>query len=254
MIRIALLLLFVVALVCSVEASIKHDEVEPFKQPKPTSVSEAAGVKFKPQLYIAKGCTSFPAVNSDGATSGGLKGTYGVDACEVAPLGSQVYGRAKQHKGVWAIMYSWYFPKSFYGNEPDGRHDWTSMIMWFDDITLEKPTVLGVSLSISATEYSKKTFIASAFYAGSHQLGYNRSDGSNTTIRVYHSTKMSSPAFLGLSQYEGEYQDLIMWSQLSDDARLALENPKNFKHKLVPFNDDNFLTGATTGARSRKRS
>eukprot|EP00644_Phytophthora_capsici_P012309 jgi/Phyca11/119285/e_gw1.38.194.1 len=75
---------------------IDHDKVEPIPQPDPVTISEKAAVKFKPQLNIADGCVSFPAVNGAGDVSGGLKGSGGNSACDSAPLGSQVYGRAGQ--------------------------------------------------------------------------------------------------------------------------------------------------------------
>lgn len=87
-------------------ASIGHDEVQPIAQPEPITVSEKAAVKFKPRLFIDSGCVSYAAVNTEGDTSGGLKGNSDDEGCEEAPLGSQVYGRAGWHNDVWAIMYA----------------------------------------------------------------------------------------------------------------------------------------------------
>ncbi|GMF64797.1 unnamed protein product [Phytophthora lilii] len=35
---------------------LDHDQVQPFKQPEPVTISEKAGVKFKPQIHITNGC------------------------------------------------------------------------------------------------------------------------------------------------------------------------------------------------------
>ncbi|KAK1930809.1 hypothetical protein P3T76_013766 [Phytophthora citrophthora] len=74
--------------------TINHDQVQPFAQPDPVTISEKAAIKFKPQLEAQYGCASFPAVNAAGGITGGLKGTKGTSACSEVPLGSQVYGRS----------------------------------------------------------------------------------------------------------------------------------------------------------------
>ncbi|KAG6956514.1 hypothetical protein JG688_00011396, partial [Phytophthora aleatoria] len=71
-----------------------HDQVQPFAQPDPATISEKAAVKFKPQLYIQFWMRSFPAVNAAGEITRGLKGTDETDGCMEAPLGSQVYERS----------------------------------------------------------------------------------------------------------------------------------------------------------------
>ncbi|KUF84498.1 NPP1 protein [Phytophthora nicotianae] len=97
------------ALVACATASIGHGKVQPFPQVMPVTISDKAAIKFKPQLFTPEYvCVPYPAVDAAGETTGGLKGTKRNDACKYAPLGSQVYGRAKD---LWAIMYAWYFPK-----------------------------------------------------------------------------------------------------------------------------------------------
>ncbi|KAL3660460.1 hypothetical protein V7S43_014610 [Phytophthora oleae] len=104
--------------------TINHDQVKPFAQPEPVTISEKAAVKFKPQLSIGSGCVSFPAVNAAGEITGGLKGTKDTEGCTEAPLGSQVYGRSAWYQDKWAMMYAWYFPKNFCSYKPESRHDW----------------------------------------------------------------------------------------------------------------------------------
>ncbi|KAI9992903.1 hypothetical protein PInf_014841 [Phytophthora infestans] len=62
----------VAALAATDVGALNHDQVRPFGQPSPVSISEKAAVKFKPQLHISNGCHPYPAVNAAGETSGGL--------------------------------------------------------------------------------------------------------------------------------------------------------------------------------------
>ncbi|KAG4042351.1 hypothetical protein PC123_g22158 [Phytophthora cactorum] len=188
------------ALVACATATVDHDKIEPFPQPEPVTISEKTAIKFKPQLYTSEiACVSYPAVNAAGEVTGGLKGTNGNDACKYAPKGSQVYGRAGWYKDMWAIMYAWYFPKGFWLDFPTRRHDWKSVVVWIDNLDLETPKIVGVSMSKSDTKYYKE-----------------------------------------LKTWDGEYQDLIMWEQLTDAARVALNDSKNFGRAEVPFSDEHY--------------
>jgi hypothetical protein len=105
--------------------TIPHKDVKPFPQPEPVTVSEKAGVKFKPQIDINTGCVPYPAVNDIGETSGGLQETGSPKGgCRGSGHGSQVYGRSTWHNQVWAIMCSWYFPKDAPSSGMGHRHDW----------------------------------------------------------------------------------------------------------------------------------
>nr|AEZ06579.1 Nep1-like protein [Hyaloperonospora arabidopsidis] len=237
------LVLTTVAIIFAVDASLPHDKIVPLIQPKPITTSDKAALKYKPQLYVANGCSSFPAVNAAGKTNGGLKGTKGASKCGVSPTGSQVYGRSKWYKGDWAIMFSWYFPKGFHDRKASRRHDWASVVIWLDNPARKTQKILRVSLSISDTEYKKIVHIPPIFFAGNRgnmRYGNVGGRGSNSSVKVYHGTKTSCGSFLRLSQYEGEYQDLIMWNQLPNVSRAALEDPKNFGDARVPFTDANF--------------
>ncbi|EGZ13762.1 hypothetical protein PHYSODRAFT_335497 [Phytophthora sojae] len=125
--------LLVVALVCItllcsvVGATIIHDQVKPFAQPVPVTISEKAAVKYKPQLFTYDRCESFPAVNAAGEVTGGLKGTKGKKGCEKAPRGSQVYGRSGWYQDKWPMMFAWYFQKNVKGHASKKRHDWANM-------------------------------------------------------------------------------------------------------------------------------
>eukprot|EP00644_Phytophthora_capsici_P000917 jgi/Phyca11/109192/e_gw1.16.142.1 len=248
--------------------TIDHDKVQPFKQPDPVTVSEKAAVKYKPQLVIGSGCVSFPAVNAAGDITGGLKGTKSTDGCTEAPLGSQVYGRSTWYQDKWAMMFAWYFPKNFWGGEGESRHLWSNMVVWIDNPALETPKILGASLSRQTLDppkalflfsladrqkvpYKKVTGIDPMHFVGMqaiqtgrigrYRYTYNYTGGSNTSTRVYHGFPDSS-AWIGLEfvNVNGEYQDLIMWNQLTDQARATLESADFGEKTKVPFNDKNF--------------
>ncbi|POM77864.1 Necrosis inducing-like protein NPP1 type [Phytophthora palmivora] len=213
------LLVIIITTLAAVSADkIDHDKVEPLPQPDPVTISEKAAVKFKPQLNIADGCASFPAVNVAGDVSGGLKGSNGNSACDSAPLGSQVYGRAGSYNDKWAIMYAWYFPKGFFMGVASRRYDWASAVVWIDNPDFATPAILGLSTSTSDDEYQKK--------APAPDFGILN----GVTPTLYHS----------ISEHEnGRFPALIMWEQLTDAAREAL-NTWDFGDAFVPVNDANF--------------
>eukprot|EP00644_Phytophthora_capsici_P010357 jgi/Phyca11/123587/e_gw1.51.172.1 len=250
--------------------TIDHDKVQPFKQPDPVTVSEKAALKYKPQLAVYGTCVSFPAVNAAGEITGGLKGTKGTEGCTEAPLGSQVYGRSAWYQDKWAMMFAWYFPKNFWGGGADSRHLWSNMVLWLDNPALETPKILGASLSRQTLDvpkilfvlplvdrqkdpYTKVTAVPPMGFVGMQaiQTGrisrftytYNYTGGSNTSTRVSQGYPDSS-SWIGLTfaTRDGEYQDLIMWNQLTDQARAALESADFGKDMKVPFNDENFET------------
>ncbi|GMF12899.1 unnamed protein product [Phytophthora lilii] len=126
---------------------IGHDQVQPFAQPEPTTDSEKAAVRYKPQLTVSYGCHPYPAVQADGSVSAGLKGTGPADGeCMGSSLGSQVYSRSDWYDDKWAIMYAWYLPKGR-GTQFQSRHSWETAVVWIDDPALDNATVLGVSLN-----------------------------------------------------------------------------------------------------------
>ncbi|OWZ01948.1 Necrosis inducing protein NPP1 [Phytophthora megakarya] len=247
---------------------IDHDQVQPFDQPEPVTISEKAAVKYKPQLFIRDGCASFPAVNAAGEITGGLKGTKNTEDCEKAPLGSQMYGRSTWYQDKWAMMYAWYFPKNFGGYKAKKRHDWASIVLWIDNPAVETPKILGASLSQQTLKppklvflpmgerleepYQKMTELPPMAFVGMQQIQHNRisrwqwnytyEGGSNISTRVAHTyaDKFSWIASR-FSYQDGTYHDLIMWEQLTAAAREAL-NSADFEEAKVPFNENNFET------------
>ncbi|ETM33826.1 hypothetical protein L914_18977 [Phytophthora nicotianae] len=198
------LVIIIAATLAAVTARrVDHDKLGPIPQPDPVTISEKAAIKFKPQLNIADGCVSFPAVNDGGDFSGGLKGSNGNSACDDAPMGSQVYGRAAWYNDKWAIMYAWFFPKGFF-------------------------MVLGLSTSTSDDEYQRK----------SPAPDFGILNG--VTPLLYRSiNEVAGQPMLDYSSRSGDFQPLIMWEQLTDAARETL-NTFDFGNAQVPFNDANF--------------
>ncbi|ETL81841.1 hypothetical protein L917_17913 [Phytophthora nicotianae] len=232
------------ALLSCASATVDHDKIEPFPQPEPATISEKAAVKFKPQLYTPSSvCVPYPAVNVAGEVTGGLKGTNGNDACKYAPKGSQIYGRAGWYNDLWAIVYAWYFPKGFWMDSPSRRHDWKSVVVWIDNPESQTPKIVGVSMSKSDTKYYTETKTWPSYFAGYRMEGriYDRTYiyGSNTSLRFQYQSDLGSP-YLNFGDWEGEYQDLIMWEQLTDAARAALNDGNNFGDAEVPFSDEHY--------------
>ncbi|OWZ09957.1 hypothetical protein PHMEG_00017263 [Phytophthora megakarya] len=221
-----------------------HDKVQGIPQPEPLTVSEKAAILFKPQLYTPNSvCVPFPAVSGAGEVTGGLKGTNGNDACEKSPNGSQVYGRAEKYKNLWAIMYAWYFPKGFsWLGFPSRRHDWKNVVVWIDNPEVMEPKIVGVSMSKSGTKYSIQTKLSADYYAGFRIMGRRHNPGyiygSKTSLRFEYKTYFGT--YVDFTFRHGEYQDLIMWEQLSEAAREGLNNEDNFGEATVPFSDDNY--------------
>ncbi|KAI9986028.1 hypothetical protein PInf_024869 [Phytophthora infestans] len=205
---------------------IDHDQVKPFSQPEPLTISEKAAVKFKPQIHVTNGCHPYPAVNEAGETSSGLK-TKGAPSagCKGSGWGSQVYGRSTWVDGVWAIMYSWYFPKDSPSSGLGHRHDWEHVIVWIDNPGIESPKILAVTPS-AHDGYSKQVPPKSDCVDG-------------TSVKVnYESTWPVNHALESTSK-GGDFQDLIMWDQLSENARRAM-NGVGWGKANTPFNDGNF--------------
>ncbi|KUF91720.1 hypothetical protein AM588_10004549 [Phytophthora nicotianae] len=209
-----------------VEKFIDHDAVVPFKQPEPVTISEKAAIKFKPQLHITNGCHAYPAVNAIGETSGGLKTSGAPSAgCKGSGWGSQVYGRSTWYNGVWAIMYSWYFPKDSPSTGLGHRHDWEHVIVWIDNPEIAEPKILAVTPS------------AHSGYSAQVPPDANKVDG--TSVKVKYLSKWPINHALESTGEGGDYQDLIMWGQMTDAAREALSRT-SFGDANVPMNDGNF--------------
>ncbi|KAG6614213.1 necrosis inducing-like protein NPP1 type [Phytophthora cinnamomi] len=208
-------------------AVIAHDAVVPFPQPTPNTTIQTVAVKFKPQIYINNGCHPYPAVDEDGNTSGGLKPTGSQSAgCKGSGYGSQIYGRAVEYEGVYAFMYSWYMPKDETLDGQGHRHDWENCVVWLN--SLDDPSIVALSASYHSTYLYYYPPDSDYLDGNSAKIEY-----STSWVILDHSLSATSTA--------GETQDLIMWDQLTDAARTALEDT-DFGSANVPFKEANFAT------------
>ncbi|ETI38514.1 hypothetical protein F443_15773 [Phytophthora nicotianae P1569] len=125
---------------------------------------------------------------------------------------------------MWAIMYAWYFPKGFWMDFPTRRHDWKNVVVWIDNPDLESLKIVAVSMSKSG----------------------------RTSLRFHYQTDLGSPylnfAWWGvfiIAQHFFQCNTELnfrtsVWEQLTDPARVALNDIYNFGDAEVPFSDNNF--------------
>ncbi|EGZ11338.1 hypothetical protein PHYSODRAFT_338051 [Phytophthora sojae] len=195
----------------------------------PVAVTKAA-IKFKPTLFIKDGCHS-----------GGLDPKASDDECKGSALGSQLYSQSTWHRDTGATMYAWYFPKDTNLYLRGVRHDWVSAIVWLDNPALVNQTVVGVSLSRGGTDYV-------AFHpATSRRSAYLMEDGRHPMMEYSAENTKSGYHTIDASLSVGDSQDLIHWSQLTDQARDALQTGDFGSSTLAPFNDANFAKNLERG-------
>ncbi|GMF51972.1 unnamed protein product [Phytophthora fragariaefolia] len=226
--------------------SIGHDKVQPFPQPEPITISEKAAVKHKPSLQIVNGCHPYPAVNAAGEVGAGLKGSGKPDGkCKGSDLGSQVYGRASWHNDLWAIMYAWYFPKDSYDSifSRDGhRHKWVNAVVWLDNPALESPKIFAVSTSNLKGSYRirKNAPPQCGLFCDPEFTEYINGSSPMLSYGKYIEEPSLHMLRMTTKRGVGEVQDLIMWEQLSEPARVALSVMDFGEKAKVPFIDANF--------------
>ncbi|EGZ07903.1 necrosis inducing like protein NPP1 type [Phytophthora sojae] len=155
-------------------------------QSEAISLSEKAAVRFKPQLLIGNGCNTYPAVNAQGQTSGGLKPTGGsMDTCILASSPCSLYVRSAWQKNVWATMYAWYFPKDSPKSGKGHRHDWENIVVWLENPAPECTKLLAVSTSSDNGEYLKYSPPDKKFIAGNAPLvKYESVDGNSEAQQI----------------------------------------------------------------------
>uniref|UniRef100_A0AAV1V1L7 Uncharacterized protein n=1 Tax=Peronospora matthiolae TaxID=2874970 RepID=A0AAV1V1L7_9STRA len=206
--------------------SKEHNQVQPFAQVVgDNSYTAVAALKFKPQLHITSGCHSYPAVNAEGEFSRGLKPSGpNSGKCKGSGYGSQVYGRSAWCKDKWAIMYAWYFPKD---NREGARHDWEHIVVWLDNPAVTHQKLLAVSIwDGRKSNYWTLPLPGPVFMDGSSpKLDYGR-------LNSYERT-------LSLTHLAGEFQPLIMWEQMTENARITF-NTVLWPKDLMPMSNSSF--------------
>ncbi|KAG5951141.1 hypothetical protein E4U53_003701 [Claviceps sorghi] len=128
-------------------ATIDHDKVQVIPELLPPGNLGLNLKKFQPYFNTeGPGCWPYPAVDIDGNTSGGLKPTGSSGGGCTDSVG-QVYVRAAKYAGYWAAMYTWYMPKDLPVLGEGHRNDWEDCVLWFDDLNLPNPKLVGASVS-----------------------------------------------------------------------------------------------------------
>ncbi|CAI5708949.1 unnamed protein product [Hyaloperonospora brassicae] len=206
--------------------SISLELVEPFPEQKATTIGDKAGVKFKPQIHVSKGCSSYPAVNAAGETTDGMILDKPVDGkCKEPKQGSQAYGRGTWHLKKFAIMFAWHFPTYV---SLDVRYDWEHVILWLNNPAIANPTIEAVSVWHERKREYVKTATPDSKYM----------DGSSLKLDL---GETYSTRNLSLSTLPGQFQPLIMWDQMPDITRRALNETKWYVN-LMPLSDPRFTT------------
>ncbi|KAG7394279.1 hypothetical protein PHYBOEH_005416 [Phytophthora boehmeriae] len=122
-------------------------------------------------------------------------------------------------------MYSWYFPKDQPSTGLGHRHDWEHVVIWIDNPDVANPKIIAVTPS-AHNGYSKYAPPPADSMAG-------------LAAKINYESHWPVNHALGMTTKGGEFQDLIMWEQLTDDARRALNEVK-WGAANVPMNDGNF--------------
>ncbi|CAH0473181.1 unnamed protein product [Peronospora belbahrii] len=198
--------------------TLDFDQVAPFPEVQPDNEMYAAALRFKPQLHISNGCHPYPAVNKHGDTSDGLSVWRIFTTCKGSPLGSQIYGRMVEQGGHFVILYALFFPRDRMVSLPwFGHHSgWEHLFVRLSDFT-SNAELLSVTV---------KTQIGYTTY-GPHEAQYM--DGDH--FKVKYTWLVHSQHFLKATTKPGEFQDLIMWSNMTKEAQDALEHTKFFGSK-----------------------
>lgn len=160
--------------------------------------------------------------------SGGLQDTGNVSAGCRDPNKGQIYARAAWHRGRFAIMYAWYFPKDqpTAGNVAGGhRHDWESVVVWIDNPDNTNPRILGGA--------------ASSHSSFRHSANPNRR-GNNVLVEYF--TSFPTNHELQFTNTVGRSYWISDWDAMPQSAKTALGNRNAFGSANVPFRPDNFFS------------
>jgi hypothetical protein len=192
---------------------ISHDQVVGFNTAYPNTTEGELMALYWPFLDIVDGCESYPAVDEQGNTSGGLSPT-GTASGDCSDSTGQVYARAEAYGDYYAIMYSWFMPKdepneveSWFGS--GHRYDWENVVLVLSEESLDA-SVVGVAASYHGD------YVACV---GSDCDEYL--NGSNLLIRYYSAYDVLDHS-LGFTSTVGSQQPLIAWGNLTTAAQEGL--------------------------------
>ncbi|XP_014550634.1 hypothetical protein COCVIDRAFT_114971 [Bipolaris victoriae FI3] len=209
-------------------AVVNHDSLNPIRTRLQPGAIGRAIERFQPLLHIAHGCQPYTAVDDNGNTSGGLQDTGSTDGgCRDRNKG-QTYARAAWHRGKFAIMYAWYWPKDqpIAGNVVGGhRHDWESVVVWLDNPANANPRILGAAASAHGN-YQRTT---------SPPI-----QGNN--VKVEYFTRFPLNHALQFTNTPGRTYWINDWDAMPQASRAALTPGGLFGSANVPFRPDNFFS------------
>ncbi|CBX90595.1 similar to necrosis-and ethylene-inducing protein 1 precursor [Plenodomus lingam JN3] len=208
-------------------AVVPHDSLNPIRSRIQGGAIGRAITMFQPLLHRAHGCEVYTAVDDSGNISGGLQDSGNVrGGCRDTSKG-QTYVRAAWHRGKFAIMYAWYWPKDHpaSGRLVGGhRHDWESVVVWLDNPANPQPRLLGAAASAH----------------GNYKRNSNpNKQGNNVKVEIF--IKSPDNHALQFTNTVGRTFWINDWDTMPNAAKHALGNARSFGEANVPFRPDNFF-------------
>ncbi|KAG5917949.1 hypothetical protein E4U42_007060 [Claviceps africana] len=190
---------------------VPHDSIAPLPESLPDNVVGRNMKKFQPRFNTeGEGCWPYPAVDSKGDYSGGLKPS-GPEGGDCNNSVGQVYIRAATYKGHHAFMYAWFLPKNQNGAGDGHRYDWQCAIVWVDEPESPDAKIQAVSTSHYET-YETRTDLSTISFDGTHPLlGYWYSQEWDNGLH-----------YLGFTTVTGGLHPAVEWSMLNQLERTAL--------------------------------
>jgi hypothetical protein len=125
---------------------------------------------------------------------------------------------------VYALLYSWYFPKDEPSDRLGHRHDWEGVIVWLSSST---STAANNIIAVCPSAHGKWDCSTSGYtLSGSYPL-------------IKYESIWPLDHSCGLTSTVGGTQPLIAWESLPAVAQSALDTT-DFGAAIVPFNDNTF--------------
>ncbi|PHH59694.1 hypothetical protein CDD81_2666 [Ophiocordyceps australis] len=209
----------------ALQRRLAHDKVEAFPEAVPDDVTGKLYLKYKPWLHIEHGCKPFPAVDSHGSVNDGLDKCDGNDSNECDYGDGQVYARSAEKDGMFAIMYTWYFPKDVPVVCSGHRHDWENIVIWLSERS-ESAKYIGLAISKHG-DYNH-------YPQGSKDVTW---EGDRPLIT--YTRELLFDHHPAVTSKKGGEQPLIAWEKLPNNAWDALQ-AYDFGAADLSFSDKNF--------------
>ncbi|KAG6139076.1 hypothetical protein E4U35_007246 [Claviceps purpurea] len=191
---------------------IPHDQVRVIPESLPNDNIGRNMKRFQPYFNNegGGGCWPYPAVDSDGNWSGGLKPS-GKESGDCRNSVGQVYVRGAWYKGRYGIMYTWFAPKDETGVGGGHRYEWEGAVIWVNNPNVPDAKMVGGAVS-AHHGWKTTTNIAGdvSFYQG-HPL-----------CKYYVDTAVFGTHRIGWTDKVGGLQPAVAWEQLPAPARNAL--------------------------------